>query len=233
MDIDARVGEAIRAYTDTVRPFAPELSDIRSAARRQARRRAALGIVVAVVAVAATWASVVAPQELRSLQPADVPDRSGQTVAIPLSRPDQVVVEAPHPSAVAGGTAVTMFGLPFPARAEARGRTWTLTHAAAGATGARNLSFTVEASDRDRIVQVVSTIRGAAFCRLPECLPHVRMRIDGHLVDTDDRGLFYAHAGWEELAAGDPHEIRIRLTGGDPASTEFGVVVYEAGALGP
>src|SRR5690349_13730036 len=129
MDIEERVNEAIRAYSDTVRPFAPELSVIRSAARRQARRRAALGVFAAVVAVVAVWASVVAPHEPRSLQPAEVPDRGGQTVAIPLSRPDQVVLEAPHPSAVAGDTSVTMFGLPFPARADARGRVWTLTHA--------------------------------------------------------------------------------------------------------
>ena len=65
-------------------------------------------------------ASVVAPQELRPQQPAEVPDRRGQTLAIPLSRP--------------GDTAVTMCGLPFPARAGARGRTGTLTHAAAGAS---------------------------------------------------------------------------------------------------
>ena len=79
-------------------------------------------------------ASVVAPPELRPQQPAEVPDCRGQTLAIRSADPIRSWWRLPTPSAVAGDTAVTMCGLPFPARADARGRTWTLTHAAAGAS---------------------------------------------------------------------------------------------------
>jgi hypothetical protein len=54
-----------------------------------------------------------------------------------------------------GPVAVTMFGFPVPARDNALSRTWTLTRAAAAATGARNLSFNLDASHRERIVQVI------------------------------------------------------------------------------
>ena len=122
-----------------------------------------------------------------------------------------------------------MFGYPFPARDQALSQTWTLTRAAAAATGARALSFAVDASDRQRVLQVVFIVRGGAWCKTTECLPIVQVFIDGELmVNPALDGPFFGEGTWTELKPGKPRDIRIRLMGGDPAAVEIGALVYEA-----
>jgi hypothetical protein len=41
-------------------------------------------------------------------------------------------------------------------------------------------------------------------------------------------GPFFAEGTWARLEPGNPHDVRIRLMGGDPGSIELGALVYEA-----
>ena len=223
MKLEDRLGAAIRAQTDALAPRFLDVDGIRTAAKRQTRRRAAAGVAALLAAVAIAWTSVVSDLgEKRTLPAIDVPEHPQSiAIAIPATRPDQVVVA---PSAAG----VSIFGFSFPARDRALGSGWSLTDAGAAPTGGRKLSFTVDTSERERIAQLVVLVKGAAFCTWAECLPKVVMTIDGQVVDTSDEGVFFRHAGWEALTPGAPHDVTVRLEGGDPASTELGVVVYEA-----
>jgi hypothetical protein len=139
-----------------------------------------------------------------------------------------------------GPTAVYMFGHAFPARGDFRELAWSLTHAAAAETGARTLSFHVDASSHERIAQVVYVVRDDACDQIESCfdgyafseepsLPTVEMSLDGEVPeDPPHEGPFFVRATWAELPMGQPHDISVRLVGGDPASVDVGVVIYEA-----
>ncbi len=128
-----------------------------------------------------------------------------------------------------GPTAVRMFGQPFPARANASSTTWSLTHAAAAATGGTSLSFDVDSSSHRRIAQVVFLDRDRSCDLRDGCTPTVELVIDGQVEDDpSEYGPFYYRGSWEELAAGRDHEIAVRLVGGDPTAFDVGVLVYEA-----
>lgn len=76
MGLEEQVTSAIRAETDRVPPWTPDVVSIRRSARSRTRRRAALGAVVATLAAAA----MLNPGSLETLQrvdtapPADVPE---------------------------------------------------------------------------------------------------------------------------------------------------------------
>lgn len=142
-----------------------------------------------------------------------------------------------------GPTAVRMFGQPFPARDNFLDRTWSLTRAAAAETGARTLSFDVDASPHERIAQVVYVVRDEACSRIDLCfdgraldahpsLPTAELSIDGELADEPPHeGPFFTRATdatWGELPIGPAHDIAVHLVGGDPTTVDVGVLVYEA-----
>lgn len=128
-----------------------------------------------------------------------------------------------------GPTAVRMFGQPFPARANTSGRTWSLTHAAAAATGGTSLSFDVDSSSHRRIAQVVFLDRDRYCDERDGCTPTVELLIDGQVEDDpSEYGPFSYRGSWEELAAGRDHDIAVRLVGGDPTAFDVGVLIYEA-----
>ena len=139
-----------------------------------------------------------------------------------------------------GPTALRMFDQPFPARANAWDQTWSLTHAAAAATGDDTLSFRLDASSNERIAQVVYLIREDACSQLEACfdgrvlgedpsLPTVELSIDGDVMDDPPHeGPFFTRATWDELAPGQAHEIEVRLVGGDASVVDVGVIIYEA-----
>ena len=139
-----------------------------------------------------------------------------------------------------GPTAVRMFGQSFPARANAFDQTWSLTRAAAAATGARALSFSVDASSHEGIAQVVYIVRDDACRQIDQCfegrafvedpsLPTVELSIDGEVVDDPPpEGPFFSRATFDELGAGQAHDISVRLVGGDAAAVDVGVIIYEA-----
>jgi hypothetical protein len=139
-----------------------------------------------------------------------------------------------------GPTAVHMFGHAFPARRNVLDQTWSLTHAAAAESGARTLSFPVDASSQERIAQVVYVVREDACDEIESCsdgygfteeatLPVVELSIDGEFADDPPHeGPFFTRATWVELPTGEDHDISVRLVGGDPASVDVGVVIYEA-----
>ncbi len=139
-----------------------------------------------------------------------------------------------------GPTALRMFDQPFPARAIAWDQTWSLTHAAAAATGAGTLSFSVDASSNERIAQVVYLVTEDACSQSDRCfdgymlsepswLPTVELSIDGQVVgDPPHEGPFFTRATWDELATGQAHDIVVRLVGGDATAVDVGVLIYEA-----
>lgn len=129
-----------------------------------------------------------------------------------------------------GPDAVDMFGLSFPSRASAFDQAWSLTQAAAAPTGDRLLSFTLAASPRERIANVVTVNTRQVVCPGDEdCFPAVELSVDGDLVGIQAMpGPFFSRATWTELAPGEPHDVTVRLVGGDPTIFDLGVLIYEA-----
>ncbi len=359
MNLDERVGAAIRVHADELQPRVPDLATIRAGARRQARRRAAIGVAALTTAVVVAWTTVVDDLvEKRSLPPVDVPD--GRIVLIPDARSQQVVVEPEITSVVepgefldrtvstddpeydGGGSlelvfsdaahnrmeatcqgapdawyvllidpgatyidtgpcdgsipqtpgrspeisgkaarifvteknprefrkcfnysppegcaelehlaagsqarmtlstyewregpdAVTMFGRSFPSRASAFNQAWSLTHAAAAPTGGRQVSFTLAASPRERIANIVTVQGDPQPCPgATDCHPDIELTVDGELVPIrPDDGPFFSRANWALLGPDAPHDVTVRLVGGEPTILELGIVVYAADA---
>ena len=195
------------------------MDGIRTAAKRQTRRRAAAGVAALLAAVAIAWTSVVSDLGEAHVAVIDVPDMS-IAIAIPATRPDQVVVA---PSAAGVSTSGSL----FPAATAPSVGLWSLTDAGAAPTGGRKLSFTVDTSERERIAELVVLVKGAAFCTWAEAA-EVVMTIDGQVVETPATRASSKTRRVEALTPGVPPDVTVRLEGGDPASTELGVVVYEA-----
>ncbi len=129
-----------------------------------------------------------------------------------------------------GPAAVRMFGLSFPSRAKAFDQAWSLTHAAAAPTGGRQVSFALAASPRERIANIVTVQHESQPCPgATDCHPDIELIVDGEVLPIQsDTGPFFGRANWAELAPDAPHDVTVRLVGGDPAVLELGVVVYEA-----
>jgi hypothetical protein len=242
MQLEERVAAAIRAQTDVLEPFTPELDSIRGSARRQTRRRAVLSAAaaVAVVVVLLTAGLVDLGRPDRSIPPADRPEHTDGTgaVTIPAIRPEQMVVRIPTPVPVrmAGG------GGQFPARGRwFRSGWYSVTTVAAAATGARELSVSVPPSTHERMAQatLLYTDRFSRcldrFRSSPQtqdrweiCMPTVRLLVDGKPVADQSEGPFSGRAGWGPLAPGSSHRITFRVTQGDPRNVDdLMVLVYE------
>lgn len=134
-----------------------------------------------------------------------------------------------------GPTGFTLFGRDFPLRRASASSyvdgpdIYSLVVAAAAATGGRELSFTLEPSEYERIVQAFGPPTPEAFecADMGACAPTVELLVDGEAVEDQFEGPFSGRGGWGRLAPGAPHEITFRVTEGDPALVDLGVVVYE------
>lgn len=242
MQLEERVAAAIRAQTDVLEPFTPELASIRSSARRQARRRAVLSAAaaVAVVAVLVTVGLVDLGRPDRSIPPADRREHTDDTgmITIPAARAEQMVVKVPTPVPVrlADG------GGKFPARGKwFRSGWYSVTTVAAAATGARELSFSVPPSTHERMAQATLSYTNRFLRCLDRlqsspqrkdrweiCMPTVKLLVDGKPVADQSAGPFSSRAGWGPLAPGSSHRITFRVTQGDPRNIDdLIVLVYE------
>ncbi len=130
-----------------------------------------------------------------------------------------------------GPVAVRMFGEDVYARQQWDGALYSLTTAAAGATGASELSVRVAGSDVERIAwATIGSTQALQRCmeetESDECLPTIQVSLDGQPFEEPDVWPYGMHRGWGSLGPGKDHVLTMRVVEGDPRNVDLGFWVY-------